>query len=199
MIIFLAIILITELCSLTYQLNDCSIPNIVRAALFGDGAAAIMLVGNEHPLSSLSRFKILKSKSYFYPDTEHYMGWKMVESGFEIELSPEIPNLIIEKAGIDVSEFIIECGKIRQDIKFFVAHPGGPKVLNALIESINGTVDDFNLSFESLSEHGNMSSVSVIDVLSKTINKKDLVQGDLGLLLSTGPAFSLDLTLVQKC
>jgi alkylresorcinol/alkylpyrone synthase len=193
-----ALVLVTELCSLTYQLTDCSIANLVGSALFGDGAGAVLMLGDQHPLTQSAPLQILNTKSFFYPDTEHYMGWKMVESGFEIELSNEIPNLVRSVVGKNISEFISECKKERSEISFFIAHPGGPKVLDALIEAIEGKKDDFALSWKSLADHGNVSSVSVINVLEETLNRRDIRKGDMGIMLAMGPAFSLELSLVKK-
>lgn len=194
-----AIVLVTELCSLTYQLGDCSIANLVGTALFGDGAGAVLMVGDQHPLAKSAPLEIINTKSFFYPDTEHYMGWKMVESGFEIELSNDIPNLVRGVVGKNINEFLRECGLERSEIGFFIAHPGGPKVLEALVDAIEGTRDDFSLSWESLAEHGNVSSVSVITILEGTINRADIKKGDMGIMLAMGPAFSLELSLVKKC
>ncbi|MBC7714174.1 MAG: type III polyketide synthase [Rhizobacter sp.] len=194
-----ALVLVTELCSLTFQFQDCSLANLVGTSLFGDGAGAVLLVGNEHPLAKSAFLEIIETKSYFYPNTEHYMGWEMVETGFQIKLSSDIPNLVRKQIGKDVEKFIYECGLEKNDVTFFIAHPGGPKVLDALVEAIEGKREDFDLSWESLADHGNVSSVSVINVLEKTMKRKNIKKNEKGIMLAMGPAFSLELSLVRKC
>lgn len=194
-----AIVLVTELCSLTFQFHDSSIANLIGSALFGDGAGIVLMVGENHPLIETAFLEIMNSKSYFYPETEHLMGWEMVATGFQIQLSNDIPDLVRNEVGKNVHEFIHQCGLERKDIDFFIAHPGGPKVLDAMVEAIEAGKDDIALSWESLAEHGNVSSVSVINVLEKTMQRKDIKKGSIGVMLAMGPAFSLELTLVKKC
>lgn len=194
-----ALVLVTELCSLTFQLQDHSVPNLIGTALFGDGAGAVLMVGREHKLADESAFEIMNCQSIFYPDTERLMGWDMIESGFQIVLSPDIPALVREHVGKNVEEFIYQCGVERKDIDFFVAHPGGPKVLDAMMETLNLTREDIFHSWESLGDYGNMSAVSVVDVLKRTIGREDIKKGSLGVMLAMGPAFSLEMALVKKC
>lgn len=195
----MALVLVTELCSLTYQLKDSSIANLVGAALFGDGAGAVLMVGKDHPLKDSALLEIVKTKSFFYPDTENYMGWKMVETGFQINLSNDIPNLVRSQVWINIKEFMLENGLDKKDIKFYLGHPGGPKVLDALTEALDGTKEDLILSWDSLEAHGNMSSVSVINVIELFQKNNKFKKGDVGIMFAMGPAFSLELTLVKKC
>ena len=194
-----ALLLVTELYSLTYQLKDSSIANLVGAALFGDGAGAVLMVGDDHPLKDSALLEVVKTKSFFYPDTEHYMGWKMVETGFEINLSNDIPNLVRTQVGINITDFLKENGLDKQDVKFYLGHPGGPKVLDAVTEALDGKKEDLALSWESLEDYGNMSSVSVINVLELFQRKDRFKKGDVGIMFAMGPAFSLELSLVVKC
>src|SRR5690606_29128032 len=80
-----AILLSVELCSLTFQLEDVSVANLVSTGLFGDGAAAVLLVGAHHPLADRTpRPTVLASRSAFFPDTERVMGWDVVDAGFKV-------------------------------------------------------------------------------------------------------------------
>jgi alkylresorcinol/alkylpyrone synthase len=194
-----ALVLVTELCSLTYQLGDSSIANLVGTALFGDGAGAVLMVGDDHPLKDSALLEIINTKSFFYPDTEHYMGWKMVETGFEINLSNDIPNLVRSQVGKNIINFMQENGVEKKDIKFYLGHPGGPKVLEAVTEALGGKKEDLALSWESLETHGNMSSVSVINVIELFQKKYEYKKGDIGIMFAMGPAFSLELSLVKRC
>lgn len=194
-----ALLLVTELCSLTFQLRDNNVSNLVGTALFGDGAGAILILGDEHPLGSKSHFEIIHSGSLFYPNTERMMGWDMVENGFQIVLSPELPDLVKKNVGKNVSHFLRQFGYEKEDVDFYVAHPGGPRVLEAMTETLGINLTDVIHSWESLAEVGNVSAVSVVNVLERTIQRTDLKKGAIGVMLAMGPAFSLEMALVKKC
>ena len=194
-----ALVLVTELCSLTFQFRDHSIANAIGTALFGDGAGAVLLLGDNHRLTNHSPLEILSTKSHFYHETEELMGWKMVENGFQIMLSPDIPKFVKENVGKNLETFVHESGYELNDIDFFVAHPGGPKVLEAMIESLKIKKETIALSWDSLAEHGNMSAVSVIDVLKRTLEKNHIKKGSVGVMMAMGPAFALEMTMVKKC
>ncbi len=116
-----AILVSVELCSLTLQRQDLSIRNIIASGLFGDGAAAAVLVGE-------NRFadgpKILTSRSFFYPDTEDVMGWNITKEGFSVVLSADVPKVAREHIGANVDQFLGENGLRKDDITSFVCHPG---------------------------------------------------------------------------
>ncbi|MBM4063990.1 MAG: type III polyketide synthase, partial [Planctomycetes bacterium] len=84
-----ALVLTVELCSLTLQLGDRSVANLISTGLFGDGAAAAVVVGAAHPAAGVD---VLATRSVFYPDTEHVMGWDVGAHGFRIVLSSEVPG-----------------------------------------------------------------------------------------------------------
>lgn len=194
-----AILMVTELCSLTFQFKDDSIANLIGSSLFGDGSAAVMLVGREHPLALESVFEIVATESIFYKNTERIMGWDMVENGFQIVLSNDIPKLVKEEVGKNIDDFLKKNKLLRNNIDFFIAHPGGPKVLDALTETLGRKREDFYLSWQSLKERGNTSAASVLNILENTMKRSDIKKNSLGLMMAMGPAFSLELCLVRKC
>src|SRR5215469_7420838 len=114
-----------ELCSLTIQRDDLSVANLISSGLFADGAAAVIVTGDDRNAAGP---EILATRSIFYPDTEEMMGWKIIEKGFRITLSPEVPTLIREHLGQDVDAFLGDHGYRRSDIGSWVLHTGGPKV-----------------------------------------------------------------------
>lgn len=194
-----ALLMVTELCSLTFQFGDSSIANIIGSALFGDGAAAVLMVGQDHLLAKKASFQIVKNQSIFYNNTERIMGWDMVESGFQIVLSNDIPKLVHTHVGKNIDEFLESSKLTIDDIKFFVAHPGGPKVLDALMKTLGKSKEDFSLSWESLKNRGNTSAASVVNVLEHSMKQTHIEKGSYGLMMAMGPAFSLELSLVKKC
>lgn len=192
-----ALLLASELCSLTFQFNDKSVANLVGTSLFADGTAAVLMVGEEHPLYKKAQFKVLHGESFFYPDTERVMGWDLVSSGFQIVLSGDVPKIVEEKVKPNLDAFLSESMLTASDVNFMVSHPGGPKVLDKLSEISGKDSNDFKHSWTSLREKGNMSSVSVLHVLEKTItdNKSS---NETGLMVAMGPAFCSEMALIKK-
>jgi len=192
----LALVMAAEACSLTFQLNDPTMANLVAASLFGDGAAAVLLAGPEHPLAKNAPLEILGGAATFYPDSERVMGWDMVDTGFKIVLSGNVPDIVREHVGDDTRSFLKRHGLTFPQINGLVSHPGGPKVLTALSEVLEKDEKKFSHSWESLREQGNMSSVSALNVLERTIDAGSLEPG-YALALAMGPAFNSEITLFK--
>jgi alkylresorcinol/alkylpyrone synthase len=192
----LALVMAVEICSLTFQLKDITMANLIATHLFGDGAAVVLMAGDKHPLAARKGLRVLSHYASFYPDTERVMGWEMVNDGFQIILSGNVPDMVTKHVAEDLKVFLPSGGPGLDDLRFVISHPGGPKVLKA-VEQILGKTSAFTKhSWESLRDNGNMSSVSVLDVLSRTLKNSERVSG-LGLGLAMGPAFNAELTLFE--
>ena len=188
-----AVLLAVELCSLTLQREDLSIPNIIASGLFGDGAAAAVLDGGARGRGP----RILATRSVFYPGTERVMGWDVVDSGFKVVLSPAVPQLVREKLRIDVDDFLGAQGLRRSDVSHFICHTGGPRVLEAVEDALELSRDAMRRSWESLQNVGNLSSASVLFVLSDLLASGEARPGDRGLLLAMGPGFCSEMVLLE--
>jgi alkylresorcinol/alkylpyrone synthase len=186
-------LLSVELCSLTLQQEDLSIPNLIASGLFGDGAAAVILTGSNLAGDGP---EILATRSVFYPGTEHVMGWDVTASGFRVILSGEVPQMAL---GIrpDVDDFLEDCGLGLGDIESFVCHPGGPRVLEAFERALDRPREAFELTWKSLARVGNLSSASVLMVLGDTIAERRPARGSYGLMISMGPGFCAELVLLR--
>jgi alkylresorcinol/alkylpyrone synthase len=189
-----ALLLSVELCSLTLQRKDLSIPNLISSGLFGDGAAAVVVVGDERPSDGP---RIVATRSIFYPDTEGVMGWEISEKGFQVVLSAEVPQMVTGHLRDDVDRFLADHGTRREEISSWVAHPGGPKVLEAMAEALELTGGELDVTWRSLGEVGNLSSTSVLLVLEETLREHRPEPGSLGMLLAMGPAFCSELVLLE--
>lgn len=193
-----ALLLCLELCSLTAQGDDFSVANLISSGLFGDGAAAMIAVGEDHPAASRGRGpRVLASKSSFYPDTERVMGWDIGDSGFRIVLSDAVPSVVREFVRGDVNAFLDEQQLALRDIRFWVCHPGGPKVLETFADVLEIDKQDLILTWESLAAVGNLSSASVLFVLRDTLEQRDYPPGSLGLMLAMGPGFCSESVLLE--
>lgn len=201
----LAVLLSVELCSLTLQRQDLSIPNLIASGLFGDGAAAVVLAGAEHPAARAANGEgspagpsVLTSRSVFYRDTEDVMGWDVSGEGFRVVLSADVPKVVEEHLGADVDRFLGDQGLTRGDIRSWVCHPGGPKVLEAMERALGVPREALALTWESLREVGNLSSTSVLLVLAETLKPENRPPvGSKGMLLALGPGFCSELVLLQ--
>ncbi len=190
-----AVLLSVELCSLTLQRQDLTIPNLIATGLFGDGAAAVVMVGADHPLAQGPT--VVASRSRFYPDTERVMGWDIGTTGFQIVLSAGVPDMVLQHMGADVDAFLADHGLVRSDIARWICHPGGPKVLRAFETALGISEDDTALTWRSLREVGNLSSASVLHVLRDTLAQRPAPAGSMGLILAMGPGFCSELVLVR--
>jgi alkylresorcinol/alkylpyrone synthase len=189
-----AALLSVELCSLTLQRDDISMAHLISAMLFGDGAAATVVVGSEVKSNGP---EILATKSVFYPNTERVMGWDISEKGFHIVLSPEVPDTVVKNLGRDVDEFLAEQGYGRGDIQSWIMHTGGPKVLEATATALDLTEKDLEASWECLRKVGNISSTSVLLVLEDVYRHRRPEPGALSILAAMGPGFCAELLLLR--
>ncbi|MGI8433695.1 MAG: type III polyketide synthase [Nocardioidaceae bacterium] len=189
-----AMLLSVELCSLTLQRNDPSTANLVASGLFGDGAAALVAVGDERSAPGPT---VVDSVSHLYPDSQRAMGWDIGATGLKIVLGAEVPRLVSTHLGEDVIQFLKPHDLAPTDIAAWVAHPGGPKVLRAVEESLDLPSDALELTWQSLDRIGNLSSSSVLHVLYDTLQTRPPPVGSPGLLFAMGPGFCSELVLLR--
>ena len=188
-----AILLSVELCSLTVQTQDLSIPNLIATGLFGDGAAAAVVVGDDREARGP---RVVASRSVFYRETERVMGWDISELGFSIVLSADVPRMVSDHLADDVDSFLADQGLSRSDISRWIAHPGGPRVLEAMQRGLDLTDLDLEKTWRSLREVGNLSSTSILLVLEEVLSE-DLPSGSWGLMTAMGPGFCSELVLLE--
>jgi alkylresorcinol/alkylpyrone synthase len=194
------LLLSVELCSLTVQQDDLSPANLVSTGLFGDGAAAVLVAGSEYeaPVAkSPAGPEIIATRSTFYNDTEDVMGWDISEKGFRIVLSREVPDVVVKNLGRDAHSFLAEHGLKREDIKSWVIHTGGPKVLEATAKALELKNGELDASWMCLKKTGNLSSASVLFVLEETMRNRRPEPGTWGILAAMGPGFCSELVLLK--
>lgn len=186
-----SILLVTvELCSLTFQKEDYSKSNLVGASLFADGAAAVVIkMDGDGPT-------ILDSYSTLFPNSEHVMGWDLIETGFKVRFSQDIPSIIKRYLPNLVSSACTKWGIDQSQICHYIVHPGGAKVLSAYQESLNLPQNYLKGAYDILGCYGNMSSTSVLFVLEKFMRETPPT-GDYGIMLALGPGFSAEQVLFQ--
>ncbi len=178
------IILSVELPSLTYQTDDFRVANLVSAALFGDGGAVALL--SEQP----STCELLEGGTHFFYDTPELMGFELTEKGFQIILDKKISELVLTDFVEPVTRFLERQNLSLEDIKNYVFHPGGRRIMDSLKEVLAIEEEDIAASRKVLREAGNLSSASILWVLEETMKRKP--QG-LGLMAAFGPGFNAEL------
>jgi len=198
-----ALLLSVELCSLTWQEADYSMAHLVASGLFGDGAAAVVLAGEETPLAqrptSVKRPcpRVVDTRSTFYPDTEHLMGWNIDHNGFNIVLSADVPALVKSELRHTVEDFLEDNHLGLGNICSFIFHSGGPKVLQAMESALNLPPCALAASWNSLRQRGNLSSASVLTVMQDFLLHRPGSPGCYSMMGAMGPAFCSELLLLQ--
>lgn len=176
----------------TFQLGDFSMANIVSAAIFGDGAAAILLSScpeDDGP-------EVIAEEMYHFYDAEYMMGFNLTNTGLQMILDETVPETISSHFPKIVHPFLKKNNSNIEEINHLIFHPGGRKIVQTVEElfgSLGKNIDDTR---EVLKQYGNMSSVTVLYVLERFL-EKDIAKGDKGLMLSFGPGFSAQSILLQ--
>lgn len=189
-----------ELCSLTFQRDDHSTRNLIAAALFGDGAAAAIVVGADAPgapAGAPRALSILASSSTLWPGTGDIMGWGVGETGLSIVLSRDLPAFVRREVRPSLLPFLEREGLALSDIAHMVAHPGGVKVLDAWGEALDLPATAFRHARAVLHECGNMSSPSCLFVLERFQAAGEIGAGENALLSALGPGFSVEYVLLR--
>lgn len=199
------LVLALELPSLTLQLDDPSRANLISAAIFGDGAAALVVSDEPTPRSpnlaagegAAGSIEHLAHANVLFPDTVDIMGFDLRTEGFKIILSPRIPMLVAKNLRAEVDAFLARQGRTLSELEFFVAHPGGTKVLDNVRDTLGLGEAAVAPSRRSLREHGNLSSAAVHFVAKDLLDRGEVRRGALGLLVAMGPGFTVELALLR--
>lgn len=187
------LLIAVELCSLTLIKNDYSKSNFIGSSLFSDGIAACIIKGDAHDPSP--KVKYLAHSSKLYYDSEDIMGWQFQDKGFKVVFSKDIPTFIHQHIYSDIIAFLGKYGLDLGDIKNFIFHPGGTKVLEAYASSLNIDKELLANTKAVMSRYGNMSSGTVLYVLERFLDKG--YEPGYGLMLAMGPGFSSEMVLLK--
>lgn len=184
-----------ELCGLTFLAGDFTKSNFVATALFADGAAAALVVGDEaQPAGGLA---LLGTQSRFYPDSLAVMGWNILSHGLQVVFDKRIPDIVRQHAAAELDGFLTGHGLGRDDVVEFLYHPGGIKVLEAYQAAYGADPHLLRHSRAVLRDFGNMSSVTVLYVLARYLAEHAPERGGHGVISALGPGFSSESILVE--
>src|ERR1700674_4522454 len=186
------LVVAVELTSLTFQRKDISQANLISAILFGDGAAAAVVTGK--PTRGP---RILVSETYTFPDSLGAMGFDLRDSGFHILLAKDVPELIGGEIGGLGQGFLDRHGRKREDIKGWILHPGGARLLANIEKALGLCKCDTQPSWDILGSVGNLSSATILFILQEWMEKRPLQPGEYALAAAFGPGFSAEFLLLQ--
>jgi len=187
-----AAVIAVESPTATFQLDDYSMPNIVSAAIFGDGAACALLSSHEDDNGP----EILADEMYHFYDNIHMMGFKLVNTGLQMVLDVEVPETIASHFPDIIHPFLAKNGLAIEDIEHLIFHPGGKKIIQTVEDLFGGMGKNIDDTKEVLRLYGNMSSATVLYVLERIMDSQPK-PGEKGLMLSFGPGFSAQRILLE--
>ena len=187
-----AAVIAVESPTATFQLNDYSMPNIVSAAIFGDGAACCLLSSHQGDYGP----KIIDEQMYHFYDAEHMMGFKLTNSGLQMVLDIDVPDTIASHFGDIINPFLERNNLSISDINHLIFHPGGKKIINTVEELFKDMGKNIDDTKEVLRLYGNMSSATVLYVLERIMDNNPS-EGERGVMLSFGPGFSAQRVLLE--
>jgi len=186
------LIIAVELPSLTFQRRDISQANLISSILFGDGAAAVVVTGQDKPGP-----RVLVTETYTFEDSLGAMGFDLRDSGFHILLAKDVPEMIGGQIKELVHGFLERHGKTLQDIKGWILHPGGARLLGNIEEKLGLCKCDTQPSWDILANVGNLSSATILFILQEWLEKRPLKAGEHAMAAAFGPGFSAEFLLLQ--
>ncbi|MNL16448.1 Alpha-pyrone synthesis polyketide synthase-like Pks11 [compost metagenome] len=166
--------------------------NIVSAAIFGDGAACVLLSSHQDD----SGPEIIAEEMYHFYNAIPMMGFNLTNNGLQMVLDKDVPENIEQHFPEIITPFLEKHGLEVKNIDHLIFHPGGRKIIDTVENLFSELGKNINETKNVLKEYGNMSSATVIYVLEQYM-KRPLDTGELGLMLSFGPGFSAQRILLK--
>jgi predicted naringenin-chalcone synthase len=187
-----AAIVAVESPTATFQINDYSMANMVSAAIFGDGAACV-LVSSEKDAKGP---RIIGEEMYHFPGATHMMGFDLTNTGLKMILDPMVPQTISDHFPKIIHPFLKRYGSSIEKVDHLVFHPGGKKIVETVENLFGALGKNLHDTRETLRLYGNMSSATVLYVLERFM-ERDIREGEQGLMLGFGPGFSAQRILLE--
>jgi len=187
-----AAVIAVESPTATFQLTDYSMANMVSAAIFGDGAACVLLSSEEDAVGPA----IVAEEMYHFRNATHLMGFDLTNTGLKMILDPSVPETIAQHFPDIVHPFLKKNRTSIDHVDHLIFHPGGKKIVQTVEELFGKLGKNIDDTRETLRLYGNMSSATVLYVLERFLSK-EIAKGEQGLILSFGPGFSAQRVLLE--
>jgi alkylresorcinol/alkylpyrone synthase len=189
-----SLVVAAELCSLAFH-PDSEEGNLTSALLFGDGAGALLLRSSNEALPGL---EVVDSASALLPCPPEVLGFRLTDAGFYPMLSRSLVDKLPGPT-VNAVACLLACHGLRaEDIDFWLVHPGGPRILEALQKAMAVDNELVQWSWQSMQEFGNTSSAAIFDVIARYMRDDEAPRG-WGIVLAFGPGVSIELLLVRRC
>jgi alkylresorcinol/alkylpyrone synthase len=185
-----SLVIAVELCGQVFSTQAASPTDIIGAALFGDGAAAALVGEGRGP-------RITARRSVLYEGTQHLMGWAFTGDGMRLLLSKEVADFIGERLKPVIAEFLKDQSLSQKDIAHWVLHPGGRRIIETYHSAFGLGEKDLRWTRDSLARVGNLSSASILFILSDLLDSRTPKPGERGLMCALGPGFASELLLLE--
>jgi alkylresorcinol/alkylpyrone synthase len=188
-----ALVVSVELGSMIFSKQAQTATDLVGVALFGDGAAAVLLGGDETPGDGI---RIAHTRTHLFKDSRHLMGWRFTDDGMRLVLSRDIPSLVGSRVAPVVQDFLSEAGLSFANITHHILHPGGAKVMSTYRSAFGLSEEALSIARDCMRQYGNLSSAAVLVMLSNLVASGVPRAGDMGLMLALGPGFAAEMLAV---
>ena len=182
-----------EVSSPSLQAAEPSMTDMIANLLFGDGAVGVVLTNQTTGAGPV----VVASQSVLLPASLDHLGMRMTDTGFRIVLSNRLPQLIRQSLQPTLERFLNDQGASTTDVKFWAIHPGGPKILQAVAESLDLTDRAMQPAWDVWEDSGNLSSSTVFFVLNRIQESTPPNPGDLGIMLAFGPGLTCEMVLLR--
>ena len=184
-----------ELCSLHFQVAD-TLEKVIVNAIFSDGAAAVVLSATEE---AAGQFIYTDSASLVTEDSLDAMTWDIGDTGFLMQLSPQVPQLIKQNLLTYLDEFLGHHDLMQNSLDFWAVHPGGRQILDQVKTGLALPEDALKESYQVLRRYGNMSSPTILFILKQLMDKPlPNASTSTGIALGFGPGLSIEGALFQR-
>ncbi len=183
-----------ELCSLHYHFRD-EAEKVVANALFADGCAALVGGSESAPTGFAPRWRVAATGSCLIPETGHAMSWTIGDHGFEMTLAKQVPKMIAAHLNDWMTRWLADNGLSVKDVSSWAVHPGGPKILEAVEQTLELPANALDPSRSVFASHGNMSSPTVLFIINEMAK-----QGARGpcVMLGFGPGLTAEAVLLLE-
>jgi alkylresorcinol/alkylpyrone synthase len=189
-----ALVVSLEICSLVFSIRARTPTDVVGVALFGDGAAAALLGGDNHASGGA---RVVGTSTRLFPEAQHLMGWDFTSDGMRLVLSRDIPAFVSEHLAPVLRDFVSGFGRSIDALDHYVLHPGGPKVMATYCSAFGLPDTAVGIARESMRQYGNLSSASVLFMLNDLVASGTPKAGDMGVMVALGPGFACEMLMLQ--
>lgn len=190
-----ALMVSVELCSLHLQ-TEPSRDNILSNIIFADGCAAA-LFSNSPEYRQPGKLDLLETHTTLFDNSAEYMGWKIGNFGFEMMLSSELPNIILEQAVPALISILNKAGIEKQSVSYWALHPGGRAILDAMQMGLKLSDEQMESSRYVLKNFGNMSSATILYVIKNIIDTRKIRKDELLCAVAFGPGLTMEVAILK--